>query len=315
MVRQRGLGSSLGLTSLNLSLHALPHSLQRIHNSLIKQYFTTFNAKGHFVPNGVLSYVYPMDQYSECSVPIDGKKRDDEQTHERNNDDSTTYSLELMQSCHAVTTGVGEICRQLTTAIGDNYMMMEDDNTTLLLTLMAEVDIVKSRALVEDGSPVSLRAAIAALRLLYHFHVKVNALTWSRKVHQKHKSRIKFSLGQVVKHKQYDYRGVVVAWDPRPYVDVSNWDGLQNVENPQLQPFYHVRPDANDCIQAFGGPRHFRYVCEENLELIDGEELELELESQEWKWDGDSKSYLPSEEKKVSVSILICDDPFMRSFI
>ena len=83
---------------------------------------------------------------------------------------------------------------------------------------------------------------------------------------------------------------------------MSNWDGLTEVDHPEEKPFYHVWPDVNDCIQAFGGPRNFRYVCQDNLELSPPSdkplELSMDLNPEEWKWDG--KRYLPSEETKVS---------------
>ncbi len=61
----------------------------------------------------------------------------------------------------------------------------------------------------------------------------------------------------------------------------------------------------NDCIRAFGGPRNFRYVCQENLERWEfgrnyGEvEFEAELDSAQWRWDPNSGKYVPSEELKV----------------
>ena len=149
----------------------------------------------------------------------------------------------------------------------------------------------------EDQPTLSLYASISAL---YHFHVKINSLLWSRKIHLEHKPNIKFSLGQIVSHKIYGYRGVIIAWDHKPHVDVTNWDGLQHVDNPQNQPFYHIRPDENDCIRAFGGPRSFRYVCQDNLELCEATGLQVDdLNPREWKWDKEKGCYIPSDEMKV----------------
>ena len=65
-------------------------------------------------------------------------------------------------------------------------------------------------------------------------------------------------------------------------------------------------PDVNDCISAFGGSRHWRYVCQDNLELIPHNDKELELEmdmdSEGWKWDREKREYIPSAEMKVSFS-------------
>jgi hemimethylated DNA binding protein len=35
-------------------------------------------------------------------------------------------------------------------------------------------------------------------------------------------------VGQVVRHRLFSYRGVVVGWDKRPTVDVANWEGLRD---------------------------------------------------------------------------------------
>jgi hypothetical protein len=87
-------------------------------------------------------------------------------------------------------------------------------------------------------------------------------------------------------------------------MDVSNWDGLADVENPNEKPFYHIYPDVNDSISAFGSPRSFRYVCQDNLELSHNNneplDFEVELDQDEWKWDGDNGKYIPSTYLKVS---------------
>jgi len=158
--------------------------------------------------------------------------------------------------------------------------------------------------LMEDNtsSPKQVDSAISSLSKLYMLHVKINSLTWFRNANLPQKEHIQFSLGQVVKHKLYGFRGVVAAWDAKPRMDVSNWDGLQGVENPNEKPFYHIYPDVNDCIEAFGGPRSFRYVCQDNLELSSSNEnpleLKLDVDPEEWKWDGEKGNYIASAEMK-----------------
>ena len=117
------------------------------------------------------------------------------------------------------------------------------------------------------------------------------------------KPKILYSLGQIVRHKLYGFRGVITGFDEKPRMDVSNWDGLQGIEDASEKPFYHIRPDINDCIKAFGGPRDFRYCCEDNLEFISsyaGGPLELatDLNRAEWRWDPATASYTPSQELK-----------------
>ena len=84
--------------------------------------------------------------------------------------------------------------------------------------------------------------------------------------------RTQFSLGDVVRHKKYNFRGVIAGWDAYPRTDVSRWDGLQDIKGEvNDMPFYHVIADMNDTEEAFGHERPFRYVCQENLELCDVE--------------------------------------------
>ncbi len=68
----------------------------------------------------------------------------------------------------------------------------------------------------------------------------------------------------MVRHKIFDYRAVVVGWDPKPRMDVTGWDGLVHIENPSELPFYQVVVDRDG---AFGKFIPTRYVCQENLEL------------------------------------------------
>ena len=77
----------------------------------------------------------------------------------------------------------------------------------------------------------------------------------------------KFKPGQVVKHKLYNFRGVVQSRDARPRFNVSNWDGLKEIESLE-QPFYVVIPDEDDCKREFGSVRQWRYVIQENLEEL-----------------------------------------------
>jgi hemimethylated DNA binding protein len=68
---------------------------------------------------------------------------------------------------------------------------------------------------------------------------------------------------------RYNYRGVVLGYDQRPIMDVSGWDGVVDLPSGEDQPFYHVLPDDNDCIEAFGAPRSWRYCAQENLQMLE----------------------------------------------
>eukprot|EP01094_Clydonella_sp_ATCC50884_P030423 TRINITY_DN9928_c0_g1_i2.p1 TRINITY_DN9928_c0_g1~~TRINITY_DN9928_c0_g1_i2.p1 ORF type:complete len:582 (+),score=136.07 TRINITY_DN9928_c0_g1_i2:100-1845(+) len=79
---------------------------------------------------------------------------------------------------------------------------------------------------------------------------------------------VKFRVGQVIRHKQYHYSGVITGWDGE--CKASNaWAGTMGVQRMQRgmqQPFYHVQPDERQRSGA-------TYVAEDNIEVVEaGEE-------------------------------------------
>jgi hypothetical protein len=44
--------------------------------------------------------------------------------------------------------------------------------------------------------------------------VEINDIMWSRRTSIDAKQTVRYSLGEIVKHKKYGFRGVIVAWDP-----------------------------------------------------------------------------------------------------
>jgi len=79
-----------------------------------------------------------------------------------------------------------------------------------------------------------------------------------------------FRVGDVVSHKKFGYRGVVVGWDQRPLFDVRDWTGVLGLPSAQEQPFYRVIPDEADVERVLGEGQyrpHF-YVAQENLETV-----------------------------------------------
>lgn len=146
-----------------------------------------------------------------------------------------------------------------------------------------------ARRAAQFGRAQPWAEAGASAVFLFNLHNEVSSVERSR-------ARLKdvdtkFGCGDVVFHKVYNFRGVVQAVDPFPRLDVSNWDGLQHIENLD-QPFYLVVPvrlypaasaparsltlppppppslpaqDTDDAIKSFGAPRPYRYVIEENL--------------------------------------------------
>ena len=75
------------------------------------------------------------------------------------------------------------------------------------------------------------------------------------------KTRAKFTLGQVVKHRKHPFRGVIFDIDPE-FADSEEWyDAIPEGSRPsKAQPFYHLLAE-ND--QSY----YVAYVSEQNLEL------------------------------------------------
>lgn len=69
--------------------------------------------------------------------------------------------------------------------------------------------------------------------------------------------KVKFHIGQIVHHKLFDYRGVIIDVEPI-YSGSDEWyDLVAKSKPPKDKPWYHVLPDGSD---------HQTYVSERNLE-------------------------------------------------
>ena len=70
-------------------------------------------------------------------------------------------------------------------------------------------------------------------------------------------TKFSFETGQVICHRRYRYRGVIVGGDPRCQAEEEWYRGNQT-QPDRGQPWYHVLVD---------GASHTTYVAQENLEL------------------------------------------------
>jgi heat shock protein HspQ len=73
---------------------------------------------------------------------------------------------------------------------------------------------------------------------------------------------IRFSVGELVRHARFGYRGVVAGWDRRCRAD-HGWYSSNRTQPDRDQPWYHV---------LVHGGIHTTYVAEENLEAYPGGE-------------------------------------------
>ncbi|WP_440995867.1 heat shock protein HspQ [Arhodomonas sp. SL1] len=67
----------------------------------------------------------------------------------------------------------------------------------------------------------------------------------------------KFTVGQVVHHRKFDYRGVIVDVDPIFQGSEEWYETMARSRPPKDQPWYHVLVD---------GASHSTYVAERHLE-------------------------------------------------
>ena len=67
----------------------------------------------------------------------------------------------------------------------------------------------------------------------------------------------KFAVGQIIHHKRFDYRGVIIDADAT-FQGTDEWyETVAKSRPPKNQPWYHVLVDGSD---------HQTYVAERNLE-------------------------------------------------
>lgn len=279
-------------TVLQSDLEAIDDDLLlRIRSNWMFRKFDRFDAmRGRFVPNELVRYQYPLDGIGE----------------EEGGDAATaaTTTSPTDEIAKDVVEGVRAFAGHLHRHILEMMPCQEVRRGTVLWSLRERLSAISSGTLHDPNEVASLvsktemsmqEIATMHLRSLLEIILEVSEMSWQRHIAKKDKEKIRFGLGTIVRHKKYGFRGVVVAWDPKPTVDVSRWDGLQDIINPQEQPFYHVIPDANDCVRAFGAERPFRYVVDENLELcpknqsvIDVPHLDTEewvLDTKEWRYE------------------------------
>lgn len=71
-------------------------------------------------------------------------------------------------------------------------------------------------------------------------------------------SKAKFAIGQVIHHRLFDYRGVIVDVDPIFHGTEQWYEQMAKSRPPKNRPWYHV---------LVHNATHQTYVAEQNLEL------------------------------------------------
>jgi len=76
-------------------------------------------------------------------------------------------------------------------------------------------------------------------------------------------TRVKFSIGELVHHRLFDYRGVIVDVDRTCQASEEWYERVAKSRPPKNRPWYHV---------LVHGSEHTTYVAEQNLEPDDSVE-------------------------------------------
>jgi len=82
---------------------------------------------------------------------------------------------------------------------------------------------------------------------------------------------VKFRVGQVIRHKIWGYRGVIVGWDPMAKAPESWLDQMHPIDKSHWRkmPNYSILVDTRDRKSP-----QTTYVPQENIEIISGTEIE-----------------------------------------
>jgi hemimethylated DNA binding protein len=282
--------------------------LARIRSKVIPEYFSRFDSTTQsFVPNALLAHGYPNDNHAsaeDSATATDATTTDESQPNVSPPAAAANHSPETIQLCDDIVTGVQELASRLERIILDESSCPAERKMQLLADTQAQLaritagDVVPAAVKLQSPETVTpLSLATLHLRALLNLSLETQDILFQRQTSVEHVGKLRFAIGDIVHHKFFDFRGVVVAWDPKPSIDVSRWDGLGHIDNPNEIPFYHVIPDQRDCVEAFGGERPMRYVCEENLEecLPNRKMIDVDLEP-EWERDPADGSYVAPAE-------------------
>ncbi|GKY92318.1 hypothetical protein MPSEU_000202900 [Mayamaea pseudoterrestris] len=260
-------------------------ALVRIRHDDVSDYFDRFDPSTQsFVPNRQLAYEYPADVAFENDVSND-----------------LTENQNVAAVSRNIVDGIQEFATRLERFILDETSCPADRGYTILSNVQSRLAAIAAGDVFPDMShkfattdPSPLLVASLHVKALFTLSHEIQDVLSRRRQSRECRSAFHYQIGDIVIHQKYGFRGVVIACDPKPSVDVTRWDGLAHIDNPMELPFYHVIPDQGDCIEAFGGERSLRYVCEQNLMACPNDRLQnLNVDlSHGWTKSVSGKSYV-----------------------
>lgn len=264
----------------DLSILTDPH-LSRIRGAEVSEYFVGYDPNTcSFIPNALSAYCYPLD------IP--------ESQH--------TVSPEESKIYEDIISGVKEFATRLQQCVLDESHCPEEQGFNVLANILRRLENIqrgdalgiKIRLYPEEALPSTIAAEY--LYAIYSFHFELLQAIFRREIAIEHKHRIKFRLGDIVKHKVFGFRGVIISWDPKPRRVVTASDGGQDSSNSTDQPFYEILCDENDHISAVYGESHLLYVREDHIEECDIEERNINLVTEiDWERDAEDGRFIPPD--------------------
>ncbi len=121
-----------------------------------------------------------------------------------------------------------------------------------------------------EESSVQWNRGYHAAAALVGFYNGLQGLLQRRKTSMRDGAHVEFQIGDVVRHHSWGYRAVIASFDCRPNLDSMHWDGVTDLKNGPVQPFYTLLPDLHDVKEALGEPQPTLYIAQESLERTTG---------------------------------------------
>lgn len=173
--------------------------LLRIRNGQLGEHFGRFDAETRcFVPGEVSSFVYPSDTL------------DEEWSNYRNPSDATAQEI---------IDGIQNMAEYLRNIVLGYTSAPESRQLSILSSMLDRIskisagDVIPGEERFKSNSFMTQSLMRHHLQQFMNLVVELNDTLWTRRASKETDRTIKYSLGQVVRHKKYGFRGVVVAWD------------------------------------------------------------------------------------------------------
>lgn len=256
----------------------------RIRNEAISDCFDRFCGT-RFIPNSLKSYEYPQD--ASDVVVYEGP--------------------ELIETCNHIVQSIQNCAKELEEILVDVNKQQTTPRSALTMLWRQLKQISAGMLRNDDGAEYDTKIAQTMHYLRFFMGVSERVFETTFQRERSLRAVVKFQLGDVIAHKKFGFRGLVVAWDPEPAINVSQWDGLKDIEDPLGKPFYRVLVDRE--TEYYGNS--MRYVCEDNMELSSSP-VNVDLDDG---WTVQGTTYFPPENARFAHGEDMGDDKVLEETV